>query len=40
LLRGELVLEGAGQIRAGASRVDNTAEIVTFARDRRSLFRI
>jgi adenylate cyclase len=40
LLRGELVLEGAGQFRAGRSRVDNPAEVMTFARDRRSLYRI
>jgi adenylate cyclase len=40
LLRGELVIEGSGQIRAGASRVDNPAEIITFARDRRSMYRI
>ncbi len=40
LLRGELVLEGAGQIRAGRSRVDNPAEVITFARDRRSQYRI
>lgn len=40
LLRGELVLEGAGQIRTGSSRVENPAEVITFARDRRSLYRI
>ncbi|MFN7087573.1 MAG: adenylate/guanylate cyclase domain-containing protein [Burkholderiales bacterium] len=40
VLRGELLLDGAGQIRLGRSRVERPLEIITFARDRRSMFRM
>jgi adenylate cyclase len=39
LLRGEIVLEGSGEIRMGRSRIDGTASTVLFTRDRRSQFR-
>jgi pSer/pThr/pTyr-binding forkhead associated (FHA) protein len=39
LLRGEIVLEGQGEIRLGHSRADSTASTVLFSRDRRSQFR-
>jgi adenylate cyclase len=39
LLRGEIVLEGSGEIRLGRSRVDATASAIHFTRDRRSQFR-
>ncbi len=39
LLRGEIVLEGNGEIRLGHSRSDSTASAVLFSRDRRSQFR-
>jgi len=40
VLRGELLLDGAGQIRIGRSRTERPSEIVTFTRDRRSIYRI
>ena len=39
LLRGEIVLEGSGEIRMGRSRSDGTASTILFTRDRRSQFR-
>ena len=39
LLRGEIVLEGAGEIRLGRSRVEIADSTVLFRRDRRSQFR-
>ena len=39
LLRGEIVLEGSGEIRLGRSRIESTASTVLFRRDRRSQFR-
>ena len=39
LLRGEIVLEGNGEIRLGRSRVDAAASAIHFTRDRRSQFR-
>lgn len=40
VLRRELLLDRAGEIRAGRSRDENPPEVITYARDRRSLFRI
>jgi adenylate cyclase len=40
VLRGELLLEGSGQIMPGRRRVEGPQEFITFARDRRSLYRI
>ena len=40
VLRRELLLDGTGQICVGRSRVEKPAEVITFARDRRSMFRI
>ena len=40
VLRGELLLDGSGQICIGRSRVERPAEIITFTRDRRSMFRV
>lgn len=40
VLRGELILEGAGQILLGRSRVESAGEPIAFTRDRRSMFRI
>jgi len=39
LLRGEIVLEGSGEIRLGRSRIDSVDSTVLFKRDRRSQFR-
>lgn len=40
VLRRELLLDGAGQICLGHSRSERPAEIINFARDRRSMFRV
>jgi class 3 adenylate cyclase len=40
VLRRELLLDGTGQICVGRSRVEKPAEVITFARDRRSMYRI
>jgi hypothetical protein len=40
VLRRELLLDGAGQICLGHSRSEQPAEIISFARDRRSMFRV
>lgn len=40
VLRGELILDGAGEIMLGRSRVEGPGEVVSFRRDRRSMFRI
>ena len=40
VLRRELLLDGSGQICLGHSRGDHPTEIVSFARDRRSMFRV
>jgi adenylate cyclase len=40
VLRRELLLDGSGQICVGRSRVERPAEVVTFERDRRSIYRI
>ena len=40
VLRGELLLEGSGQITLGRRRVEHPIEIIRFARDRRSMYRI
>lgn len=40
VLRRELLLDGSGQICAGRSRVERPGEIITFTRDRRSMFRV
>ena len=39
LLRGEIVLEGAGEIRLGRSRLEGVESTVLFKRDQRSQFR-
>ena len=39
LLRGEIVLEGSGEIRLGRSRVEGADSTVLYRRDRRSQFR-
>jgi class 3 adenylate cyclase len=40
LLRRELVLDGSGEIRAGRSRADKPREVLSFERDRRSMYRL
>lgn len=40
VLRRELLLDGTGRICLGRSRIERPAEVITFARDRRSMFRI
>jgi len=40
VLRRELLLDGAGEIRIGRGRADRPAEVITFERDRRSMFRV
>lgn len=40
VLRRELLLDGSGQICLGHSRDDQPTEIISFARDRRSMFRV
>jgi adenylate cyclase len=40
VLRRELLLDGSGQICVGHSRSEQPAEIINFARDRRSMFRV
>jgi len=40
VLRRELLLDGSGQICVGRSRSEKPAEIITFSRDRRSMYRI
>jgi hypothetical protein len=40
VLRRELLLDGTGQLCVGRSRVEQPAEIITFARDRRSMYRM
>jgi hypothetical protein len=40
VLRGELMLGGAGQITLGRRRVERPQEAIQFRRDRRSLYRI
>ena len=40
VLRGELLLEGSGQLALGRSTRDGATDIITFARDRRSIYRV
>lgn len=40
VLRREMLLDGTGQICVGRSRSERPAQIITFARDRRSMFRV
>lgn len=40
VLRREILLDGTGQICVGRSRADRPAQIITFSRDRRSMFRV
>ena len=40
VLRREMLLDGNGQICAGRSRSERPTEIITFSRDRRSMFRV
>ena len=40
VLRRELLLDGSGQICIGRSRTERPGEIITFTRDRRSMYRV
>jgi adenylate cyclase len=40
VLRRELLLDGSGQLCVGRSRVERPAEIITYTRDRRSMYRM
>jgi adenylate cyclase len=40
VLRRELLLDGSGQVCVGRSRVEGPPEVITFARDRRAMFRV
>lgn len=40
VLRREMLLDGTGQICVGRTRSERPAQIITFARDRRSMFRV
>jgi adenylate cyclase len=40
VLRGELLLDGSGQVCMGRSRVERPGDVLTFTRDRRSMYRI
>jgi adenylate cyclase len=40
VLRRELLLGGSGQVCVGRSRVESPPEVITFARDRRAMFRV
>jgi len=40
VLRGELLLEGSGSLALGRSAREGAADIVSFARDRRSIYRV
>jgi len=40
VLRGELLLEGSGSLALGRSAREGAADIITFARDRRSIYRV
>jgi hypothetical protein len=40
VLRKELLLEGSGKLTLGKSMRDGAQEIITFTRDRRSMYRL
>ncbi len=40
LAKAGVLLDGSGQICVGRSRVERPGEIITFTRDRRSMFRV
>ena len=40
VLRREVLLDGSGEIRVGSSRQEASTDVITFERDRRSLFRV
>jgi len=40
VLRGELLLEGSGQLALGRSAREGATDIITFSRDRRSIYRV
>lgn len=40
VLRGELLLDGAGKMSLGCSVRDGATEVITFTRDRRSMYRV
>ena len=40
VLKRELLLDGAGRIYVGRSHAESAAKVITFARDRRSMFRV
>lgn len=40
VLRRELLLDGAGQIRVGRSREEQPTDVIAFERDRRSMYRV
>jgi len=40
VLRGELLLDGAGQLTLGRSVHDGATDVISFKRDRRSMYRL
>jgi predicted component of type VI protein secretion system len=40
VLRGELLLDGSGRMSLGRSGRDGATEVITFRRDRRSMYRV
>jgi len=40
VLRRELLLDGAGQINVGRSRMERPSRVITFEPDRRSMYRV
>ena len=40
VLRREILLDGEGEIRIGRGRAEQPADVITFERDRRSMFRV
>lgn len=40
VLRGELLLDGSGHIYMGRSRTERPEQVITFTRDRRSMYRV
>ena len=39
VLRGELLLDSSGKMSLGKSALEGETEVITFARDRRSMYR-
>ncbi|MCW5603394.1 MAG: FHA domain-containing protein [Burkholderiales bacterium] len=40
VLRSQLLLDGSGEISVGRSRLERPVEVITFVRDRRSIYRV